>query len=341
MSRSIASRLLKWYTQHGRRLPWRATHDPYRVWVSEIMLQQTRVETVIPYYRRWLRRFPSVRALAAATERQVLQLWEGLGYYSRARNLHRAARVVAAEHRGRLPRTLEGLRALPGIGRYTAAAIASICFDADTAVLDGNVKRVLARVFDFREEVQSPRGEKKLWELAQNLAPAGRAGDYNQAIMDLGALVCTPRAPACGECPLRSACRARALGLELERPVRRPARAVPHEVLAVGVVKRDDCVLLTQRPAVGLLGGLWAFPATGGQALARTLREDYGISVRVGAQVQTVKHAFTHRRWTLNVFACHWVRGALAGGQARWVRLSQLGRYPMSKPDRMIARGIR
>jgi A/G-specific adenine glycosylase len=341
MPRTIASRLLTWYARHGRRLPWRGARDPYRVWVSEIMLQQTQVETVIPYYRRWLKRFPTVRALAAASERAVLQVWEGLGYYSRARNLHRAAQQVVSAHDGRLPATPAGLRALPGIGRYTAAAIASICFKADTAVLDGNVKRVLARVFDFREDVKSPRGEARLWDLAQSLAPAGRAGDYNQAVMDLGALVCTPRAPACAACPLRTVCRARALGAQLERPIARPARAVPRHTFSVAVIWKAGRVLLVRRPSEGLLGGLWAFPAARAAEARPAIRAELGIRISAGAPAQHLTHAFTHQRWTLNVFDCRWLGGALKrGAAARWVRPADLGRYPMGKPDRQISRRL-
>ena len=337
----MAVLLLRWYTRHQRPLPWRRTRDPYRVWVSEIMLQQTQVDTVIPYYRRWLARFPTVQALAAAAEADVLRLWEGLGYYSRARNLRRAAQIVRDEHHGQVPRTPEALRALPGIGRYTAAAIASICFGVDAAAVDGNVKRVLARVFDFREDVKSPRGEEYLWALAERLVPSGGAGEYNQALMELGATVCTPRTPACGVCPLRAPCRARRLGVQLERPVARARSAVPHERLAAAVIRKDSRVLLTRRKAPGLLGGLWAFPSTKQPDLPAALRRDLGLTIRVGKQTQTVKHAFTHRRWTLRVFDCRWLSGRLPrGGAACWVRLSDLGGYPMGKPDRTIARGL-
>jgi A/G-specific adenine glycosylase len=341
MPHSIATRLLKWYAQSGRRLPWRGRRDPYRVWISEIMLQQTQVDTVVPYYRRWLQRFPTVRTLAAASEREVLKLWEGLGYYGRARNLRRAAQRVVAEHHGRLPRTIPELRALPGIGRYTAAAIASLCFGADAAVLDGNVKRVLARTFDFREDVKSSRGEKQLWDLAQSLVPPGRAGDYNQALMDLGATVCRPRAPACQACPLRTVCRARALGVQLARPVARRARAVPHYALGVAVIWKEGRVLITRRPSAGLLGGLWAFPATRAENLRGAVGAELGIRITVGARQQSLTHAFTHQRWTLNVFDCRWQSGALPrGSAARWARPAELARYPMGKPDRQISQRI-
>jgi A/G-specific adenine glycosylase len=347
MSRKLSTRLLDWYAMHKRDLPWRNERDPYRIWISEIMLQQTQVETVVPYYRRWLKRFPTVRALAAAPQAEVLALWEGLGYYARARNLHRAAQELMREHGGRLPRTPDGLRALPGIGRYTAAAIASIAFGADAAVLDGNVKRVLARVFDFREDVRSPRGEKRLWEIAEALVPPGRAGDYNQALMDLGATTCTPRAPQCDVCPLRSPCAARRLGVQLERPVARARAAVPRHIEVAGVIRKHGHVLIAQRPAQKLLGGLWAFPGgrrAGNEGLAaclrRVVRDKFGITISVGPQAQTLTHAFTHFRITLHVFDCRWRRGRVQGTSARWVRVGELGRHPMGKTDRQIAKRL-
>ena len=347
MARGLAGRLLQWYTVHGRDLPWRRTRDPYRLWVAEVMLQQTQVGTVIPYYRRWLKRFPTLRALASAPSSAVLAAWEGLGYYSRARHLHCAAQKIVEEHGGRLPRTVDSLRRLPGIGRYTAAAIASIAFDVDAAVLDGNVKRVLARVFDVRDDVKTARGEKRLWELAERLAPRGRTGDYNQALMDLGATICTPRAPACAICPLRAMCAARKLGVQLERPVTRKRLPVPHHLLAAGVVRKAGRVLIVQRPPGQLLGGLWAFPAgrcAAGKSeagcLRRILREQWGLQVRVDAQTQTLTHAFTHLHVTQRVFDCRWQSGRLrrrSSAEAKWVRLPELSAYPMGKIDRQIA----
>jgi len=344
MSRVFASRLLTWYATHQRRLPWRGTRDPYRIWVSEIMLQQTQVETVIPYYRRWCQRFPTVRALAEAPQQEVLQLWEGLGYYARARNLHTAARQVVHESDGRMPRTCDELRALPVVGRYTAAAIASIAFGVDAAVLDGNVKRVLARVFDFREDIKSSRGEKKLWALAESLVPAGRAGDYNQALMDLGATICTPRTPDCQACPLRRLCLAYKLGVQLERPVTRKRSPLPSQVLAAGVIRKNGRILIRQRSADGLLGGLWAFPSGKPGALSRVALEELGIKIDVGMELRTVTHTFSHFRLILHVFDCHWRSGRLrlksGAPTSQWVRLAELSDYPMGRPDRQIAKWL-
>jgi A/G-specific adenine glycosylase len=349
MARQFSSKLLAWYGQHKRSLPWRDTPDPYRVWVSEIMLQQTQVETVIPYYQRWLARFPTIQDLAAAPLQDVLSLWEGLGYYSRARNLHRAAQIVTAELGGQLPADPARLLELPGIGRYTAGAIASIAFGADAAVLDGNVKRVLARLFDFRSDVKSPAGTTALWALAESLVPHGQAGDYNQALMDLGATLCTPRAPDCAACPVRGNCQARKLGVQLERPVTHPRPARPERLFAAGVVRKAGRVLLGQRPTGELLGGLWAFPsvecrsgAQAGHGLRQALLDEWGIHVSLGPQVQTLFHGFTHFRLTLHVFDCRWRSGRLRRGATgrRWVRLADLEAYPMSKTDRQIARAL-
>lgn len=345
----IAKRLLAWYRAGHRALPWRGARDPYRIWVSEIMLQQTQVETVIPYYRRWLKRFPTVRALAAAPEQEVLALWEGLGYYSRARNLHKAAQMLVNQSEGKLPRTVAGLLALPGIGPYTAAAIASLAFGADVAVLDGNVKRVLARVFNFQDDVQSPRGEKQLWERAQSLAPPGEAGDYNQAIMDLGATICSPRAPQCKICPIRQHCLARQLGVQLERPVPRAKAPLPHRALVVGVIRKRGRVLIAQRPSDELLGGLWAFPS--GEVIERrslkyslktAIKRDWGLEIETQTPTQTLTHTFSHFRLTAQVLECEWQGGTVARSRgARWVRVSELSEYPMGKVDRQIARGLK
>ncbi len=343
----ISLPLLNWYAANARDLPWRKTRDPYRIWISEIMLQQTQVEAVIPYYRRWLKRFPNVKALAEAQLKDVLAIWEGLGYYSRARNLHKAARKIVAEHNGRLPKTVEGLRQLSGIGRYAAGAIASIAFNVDAAVLDGNVKRVLARVFNLTDDVKSPAGEKKLWALAESLVPPGNAGDYNQAVMDLGATICRPQNPTCLLCPLLGLCKAQKLGLQNERPVTKKKPPTPHYDVAAGIIRKNGRVLIAQRPADKLLGGLWEFP--GGKVepgeslpdcLRREIKEELGIKIEVGEQTMTLKHAYTHFKITLYVFEARWASGkvrALEVADFKWVRFAKLAAYPMGKTDRAIA----
>jgi A/G-specific adenine glycosylase len=303
--------LLAWYAQHARVLPWRGDNHPYAVWVSEVMLQQTRVETVIPYFERWMRRFPDLAVLAQASQHDVLSAWEGLGYYNRARNLHRAAQIVLQEMNGELPRDPQALARLPGVGRYTAGAIASLAFGVDAPALDGNIRRVLARVFNLVEPARSPAGERRLWKLAAEHLPPGQAGDYNQALMDLGATVCTPRLPNCPECPLSRFCQARALGIQDERPVILKKAAIPHYIVTAAVICRDRQVLITQRPLDGLLGGLWEFP--GGKlqpgedladCLQREISEELGVAVNVRGRMGIYRHAYTHFLVTLHAFRC-------------------------------------
>lgn len=343
--------LLNWYSQHARQLPWRKDPEPYSVWVSEIMLQQTRVEAVIPYFERWVERFPSLAALANAPLQSVLVMWEGLGYYSRARNLHRAAHIVMTELNGQIPGDPVELARLPGIGRYTAGAIASIAFGIDAPALDGNIRRVLARVFDVSEPARSSAGEKRLWELAQAYLPAGKAGAYNQAMMDLGALVCTPRSPVCSNCPLAEICLANRKGLQKQRPVQTPRLRTPHYTVTAAVICREGKLLIAQRPADGLLGGLWEFP--GGKlqpgeslvdCLKREICEELGSEIEVRHLLGSYRHAYTHFKVTLHAFHCRLTNGDLPRpieAQAlRWVNLEGLHDFPMGKIDRQIARDL-
>jgi A/G-specific adenine glycosylase len=348
---SIGEKLLSWYELNQRDLPWRRQPSPYGVWVSEIMLQQTRVETVIPYFERWMARFPSVEALALASLQEVLSAWEGLGYYSRARNLHKAAQMIVDQYGGRLPDDPQTLQSLPGIGRYTAGAIASIAFGKDAPVLDGNIRRVLARLFNISEPARSAAGERRLWELAGEHLPPGRAGDFNQALMDLGATLCTPQEPSCSHCPLCAGCAANQLGLQKLLPVMASKAAIPHHTVTAAVIQRDDQVLITQRPANGLLGGLWEFP--GGKlqpgedlaaCLQREIKEELAAEIQVGEPFGEYRHAYTHFRVTLHAFLCRLSAGSLPRAaqvqDLRWVKLEELADYPMGKIDRQIARKL-
>ncbi len=340
----LATKLLKWYAQNKRTLPWRGDADPYAVWVSEIMLQQTRVEAVIPYFLRWMRLFPDVHRLAEASEQAVLKAWEGLGYYSRARNLQRAARLVMDQHGGYLPREAAALRRLPGIGRYTAGAIASIAFGQDEPALDGNIRRVLARLFNLELPADSPAGEKRLWELAQENLPKGRAGDYNQALMDLGATICVPSNPRCTVCPLNGMCEARLLGVQNERPILKAKAAVPHHLLVAAVVIRRGRVLLAQRPSKGLLGGMWEFPNGRAQSLAprrvaAALRKACGTDVDCQEALGIIHHAYSHFSVEVHVFRCT-MDSAPSGSGLRWIPLRELDSLPMGRIDRQIARRL-
>ncbi len=348
----LSSKLLTWYHTYKRTLPWRDHPDAYAVWVSEIMLQQTRVETVIPYFEKWMRLFPSVKALANASEQEVLNAWEGLGYYSRARNLYKAARIVVEQYQGAIPRDLEQLCKLPGIGRYTVGAIASMAFGMDVATLDGNIKRVYARLFDVVEPVDSPAGEKILWRLADEQLPKGHAGDFNQALMDLGALICVPKNPRCLICPVMKICRARQHGTQEQRPVKRPKKDVPHYVHAAGVIIARGRVLLAQRPPEGLLGGMWEFPnrrvdGDPARGLAKALKTGYGIraersrsrSVDEQQPLGIVQHGYSHFSVTVHAFRCELISRPKASN-LKWVPLKDLDQYPMGKIDRQIARMI-
>ena len=343
----FADRVLKWYLENKRRLPWRDHPDPYAVWVSEIMLQQTRVETVIPYFERWMMRFPSVGHLAEASEQEVLSIWEGLGYYSRARNLHKAARLVVEKYQGKLPGEVAALRTLPGIGRYTAGAIASMAFGADVPTLDANIRRIFARAFLVTVPADTPAGEELLWSLAGDYLPKGRAGDYNQALMDLGATICLPHNPTCLICPLRDVCIAQAEGIQEQLPVLKPKTTVPHHIVTAAVLTRDGRVLLAKRPSKGLLGGLWEFP--GGKTevgesleacLKREIREELGVEITVGEALGVYKHAYTHFSITLHAFRCDLLGGepmALEASELAWVSSAQLSDHPMGKVDRLIS----
>ncbi len=346
----FAAALLAWYADHQRALPWRGLKDPYAIWVSEVMLQQTQVATVVPYFRRWMARFPTVEALAAADEQEVLALWEGLGYYRRARALHRAAREIVAHHHGRLPADPQALRRLPGIGKYTAHAVASLAFGADVPVLDGNVRRVLARVFAVEAPADTAAGEKALWALAAQHLPPGRAADYNQALMDLGATICTPRAPRCAQCPVAEFCQAHRSGNPEAYPRKQRRQRQPHYIVVAAVIRREGKVLVAQRPADGLLGSLWEFP--GGKvehgetleaALQREIREELDTEIAVEAPFGVYRHAYTHFKVTLHAFLCRLVGPEprpLQAQDVRWARPAGLDAFPMGKIDRQIARRV-
>lgn len=347
----LATKLLSWYDKNARDLPWRDHPDPYAVWVSEIMLQQTRVETVIPYYQQWMQKFPTLAKLAQASQQEVLAAWEGLGYYSRARNLHRAAQTICQQHHGELPDDIHKLRQLPGIGRYTAGAIASIAFGLDEPTLDGNIRRVLARIFNVNLPARSSQGEKLLWELAAQNLPTGQAGDYNQALMDLGATICTPQRPSCQLCPLSEICQSRELGLQEARPVLAKRKSVPHHIVTAAVIINRDQVLIAQRPQNGLLGGLWEFPGgklqTGEDltaCLRREIQEELGLDIEVLGKVGTYRHAYTHFRVTLHAFCCQTDGEAqpqtLQVQDWRWVKPTELSNFPMGKIDRQISANL-
>jgi A/G-specific adenine glycosylase len=347
MSISFTRKLLSWYAEQERNIPWRGVSDPYVVWVSEIMAQQTRIETVIPYFKKWFDVFPDVQALANAKQQDVLKLWEGLGYYSRARNMHRAAQVIVSDFDGQIPSDVAALKTLPGIGDYTSAAIASLAFGLDEAALDGNIRRVLSRIFDVTEPLGTREAERQFLSLAKENLPGGQAGDYNQALMDLGATVCVPRNPRCEECPVIEFCQAHALGIQSQRPVKKEKSPSPHYTVAAAVIHRNEDVLIAQRAEDGLLGGMWEFP--GGKqkpgesletCLKREICEELGVDIKVGKYLGVYEHAYSHFRVTLHAYHSMLLDGEpqlLEHSDLCWASPTRLSDYPMGKIDRQIA----
>lgn len=343
--------LTAWFRVHQRDLPWRHRRTPYRVWISELMLQQTRVDQVIPYYQRFMKRFPRVQALAEAPRADVLKMWEGLGYYSRAIRAQETARHLVAQQGGRFPRTLDGLLALPGIGPYTAAAVGSLALGLDAAVVDGNVIRVLARVMAYDGDTRRPAVRARFQAWADELLPPGRAGEFNESMMELGATVCTPRRPACATCPLRHPCQARVEGRAESYPAKGPKVTVPHKHVGAGlVVNARRQLLIAQRHEASMLGGLWEFPGgkqepgeTLPECIARELREELGIEVEVGEACVTVRHAFSH--FTMDLHA-YWARirrsrpRALDCADCRWVSVGQLKDYAFGRADQKIMEAL-
>ena len=292
---SFAKQLLDWFDQHGRKsLPWQTDKTPYRVWVSEIMLQQTQVAMVIPYFKKFLARYPSVDELAAATEDEVLHLWTGLGYYARARNLHISAKKVMAEHHGEFPATVDELMTLPGIGRSTAGAIAAICHDTHAAILDGNVKRVLARHFTIDGWPGETETQKLLWKKAEALTPRDRIADYTQAIMDLGATVCTRSSPDCPACPYFKSCQARINGTIDQYPGKKPKKVMPLKSTVMLIVELNGNVLLKKRPSKGLWGGLWSFPECESVEAIDSLLQSLNLEELERTLLPEFRHTFTH-----------------------------------------------
>ncbi len=344
---TLVRRILSWYRRHGRQLPWRQTRDPYAIWVSEIMLQQTQVATVIPYYHGFLKSFPTVTSLAAALPDDVVKSWENLGYYHRALLMHRAAKVMAEEWDGKLPSNHGDLLRMPGIGPYTAGAIGSIAFGKRILALDGNAKRVYARLFAIVERTDARGGEDRIRGLAQRLLPTSGPGTFNQAIMDLGATLCTPRNPSCSLCPLTAFCLAFAKGLQDRLPTPKKTRALPHRDMTASVITdRAGKLLIVKRPERGLLPGLWKLPGgerceegTLADALERRVLEELGVTIRVLEPVTSVKHTFTHFRMTLHAFRARVRTGKpkpLTCARLAWVRPADLAGYAFSKADRTI-----
>ncbi|MEM9135858.1 MAG: A/G-specific adenine glycosylase [Cyanobacteria bacterium P01_F01_bin.42] len=353
----LQTSLLSWYRQHGRLLPWRQTRDPYAIWISEIMLQQTQVKTALPYYQNWLQKFPTVQDLAKADQQKVLKAWEGLGYYARARNLHKAAQDICDRFQGRVPTSAEDLESLPGIGRTTAGGIASSAFNVAAPILDGNVKRVLSRVIGLNKP--SNRAIKSLWLTSDTILPADNPRDFNQALMDLGATICLPKRPNCDgqapvnkhRCPWVELCFARQNQLQHQLPMTESRAPIPRKYIGVAVIWNEQGdILIDRRPADGLLGGLWEFPGgkieakeTPEDCIRREIKEEIGIEVSVGDHLITVDHAYTHFKVRLIVHHCQYISGepqTLACDEIRWVKPETLSDFPFPKANQKIIAAI-
>lgn len=347
---SIQTQLLNWYDKNARELPWRSDPSPYKVWISEIMLQQTRVESVLPYYKRFLKRFPDLSGLASAEPEEVLRLWEGLGYYSRARNLHKAAQELVKHHDGVLPDNARELQKLPGIGKYTAAAIASIAFGEPVAAVDGNIRRIYARLLALDEPLGSSAFDKTINCYAQDLIPQDRPGDYTQALMDLGSTICLPQNPNCHACPISNNCKAFEQGRQNQLPLIPAKTPVPHYEVCVAVLHWNGKVLLSQRKVQGLLAGLWEFPG-GKREMTDQCLEDClvrELKIKTGYELPDVnkhdkmgvfRHAYTHYKISVHAWQIVLSNEPTQDFPAnlRWVDLANLPNYPMGKVARLIA----
>jgi A/G-specific adenine glycosylase len=350
----FADDLLAWYRKARRPLPWRRTRDPYRIWISEILLQQTRVETATAYYQSFIERFPSLQTLAEADMESVLQVWQGLGYYGRARNLQRAARTVLEQFNGKIPREPASLMELPGIGPYTAAAVASIAFNRDVFTIDGNVKRVLSRLYAIRRDPELPAVRKRQEAIGKRFLPQGKARNFNQAMMELGALVCKPGRPLCADCPVSSSCSALEKGLTDRLPVRSPKPAIPVRKRAVAAIRnRGASLFFVRRPPEGLLGGLWEFPGldlksreSGKRGLGRlllSLENRIRVEAVSAGRPFSVQHSYSHFQEQIYVYRCQGKNGKGGRGKnptGRWIHPRNIENIPITGATRKILRGL-
>ncbi len=331
-------KLINWFKKNQRPLPWRKTYDPYHVWISEIMLQQTQVKTVLPYFERWIKKLPTIKSVAQTKEDEILKLWEGLGYYSRARNIQKAAQKIMEKHRGKFPSRFEDIFSLPGVGRYTACAISSIAFNQNYPVVDGNVIRVLSRLYAYNKNIRLPASEKWMWEKVDELLPKGEARNFNQAMMELGALICTPSSPKCHDCPLMDSCKAYRKGMTDRLPNRGPKKELTNIQVAIAVIKKGDKIFIQKRPEKGLMGGLWEFPGgkvekgeTLKKALVREVFEESGLQIKNIKLLKKIKHAYTSFKVDLHCYEADFESGRVrlkAASEGKWIRVDSLKRYP-------------
>lgn len=341
--RFIQQALLNWFKKNQRDLPWREDYEPYKVWISEVMLQQTQVKTVLPYFERWMKALPTIQSIAEAREDQVLKLWEGLGYYSRARNIQKTARQILEKHGGQFPSKYKDILALPGVGKYTACAISSIAFNQDFQVVDGNVIRVFARLFLYTKDTRLPESDKRMWEWASELLPKGEARNFNQALMEFGALQCTPSNPDCSSCPLSAHCQAHLKGVASQLPDTGPAKQMKNIKVALAVIRKDDKIFIQKRPSSGLMAGLWEFPGgkvergeSAPQALHREIGEELGITIKNLKKIKRIRHVYTSFKVDLHCFEAEHAEGRVRlkfASEGKWVKRSELKKYPFPAAD--------
>lgn len=349
--KQLTNKLVNWYLTVQRDLPWRNTSDPYAIWLSEIMLQQTQVNTVIPYYHQFLQLFPTVSDLAKADWGDVIKAWEGLGYYARARNMHKAAQIIVENHKGQFPNKFDDILALTGIGQSTAGAISTFAFKKPRPILDGNVKRVLSRLEAIKDPIEDKNVIEALWKVSESLLPKKdpqQAYYLNQALMELGATCCTPKNPQCNKCPWVEECKAHKESIQDLLPNKQKKLATPHYTIAVGVIwdKAQQKVLIALRPETGLLAGMWEFPGgkcedneTLAQCVVREIKEETGLVVEVASKLGEVKHAYTHFKITMHAFHCQLISGKAKpqkSQEIRWVKIDELEAYAFPKANKVI-----
>ncbi|MBC8441813.1 MAG: A/G-specific adenine glycosylase [Deltaproteobacteria bacterium] len=335
--------LTVWYQTHQRKLPWRESHDPYHIWISEVMLQQTQVKTVVPYFLKFIHRFPSLNDLAESDLETVLKMWEGLGYYARARNFHKAAHIISKHLNGAIPDDFSEFKNLPGVGNYIAAAVQSIAFGHSFAVVDGNVKRVLARLYCIHHPVNKPSNHRYFQIFVDRLLDTSDPGTFNQAMMELGALVCTPKNPQCNQCPVSEFCNAFLSDKVGSYPCRVKTKKIPTHHIAVGIVHKKGKLLITRRQLSGLLGGLWEFPGgklekdeSASSACIRELKEETGITVKIKTHLTTIHHAYTHFKIKMDVFNCRYISGKICLNgpiDFKWIQLKDIDNFAFPKAN--------
>ena len=343
--------VLDWYAKHKRNMPWRDSGDPYKIWISEIMLQQTQVDQAWPYFERFIEKFPTIFDLAGAGQQQVMKVWEGLGYYSRARNLHAAAQTIVSDYDGNLPENYDEIIKLKGIGPYTAAAISSIAFGKANAVVDGNVKRVITRYFGIEEDVRTSKTAKMVQQYVDELISNEHPAEFNQGLMEIGSVVCKPSNPNCNQCPVHTGCVASKMAKTDVIPYKSPAKKKPHKHIGVGIIEREDGrVLIALRPENVMLGGLWEFP--GGkqeegesirETVEREFKEELGVEVRTLEEFMKLKHVYSHFSITLHAYKCLLISGEpkpKSSQKIQWVKISELVQYPFPKANKQLTQRL-